>query len=397
MRIPSPQDCTGCQACFNACPVSAISMREDAEGFLQPRIDSAKCIVCGMCERACPLLDLESCIPVNVDKRPMCGISRSQDVWFQSSSGGMFSELCLALADMNPVVFGARFDQDSIVRHGFSDGVEGIGIFRKSKYVQSDMGKMMRECRRFLEEGRYAIFSGAPCQIAGLRRYLGRNYERLLTVEFICHGVGSPKVFRDCLQSEERRRGKKIVRYTFRSKAVVGMSDVHVSRFEFADGSSVSEKRDLYNRFFLNQLCLRRSCMENCKFRHERRSADITLGDCREERTLYPDKDGRNWSVVIGNTEKGVDLVSALSERSELHPYPLELLRLTNPLYFHTTPGNALRDEMFRLYLSGKDLDTVASVLHLKDNAKKGLWSFGKRVVRKVQRMVRGMLPVRAS
>lgn len=363
MKLANENLCTGCAACVNACPFDAISMQSDAEGFLQPIVDSIKCKNCGKCERACPII---SSIPkpLQIEKHPLCGASSSDEIWRASASGGAFSEICLALDDKNPVIFGARFDGSARVIHDSVEGAAAIAPFRKSKYVQSDIGYSFRACRARLEEGRMVIFAATPCQIAGLRGYLGRDYDKLVTLEFICHGSGSPGFFKAWLDEIERKFGKKIAEYGFRFKAISGKNrEEYTSFYRFCDNTEKVLPRDLYNRFFLNQLCLRKSCMENCPFRNEARYADITYADCRGEKSLYPDKDDKNWSVIIANTEKGKMVVEELKARMELRDYPCELLRATNPLYYRTTPGNPKRDEFFERYVAGERIHTIAKQL----------------------------------
>lgn len=363
MKLADVNHCTGCGACVNACPFDALTMKMDVEGFLQPVVDQAKCRECGKCTRSCPLVT-KIAKPEQVEKRPLCGCSNSDEVWRDSASGGAFSEICAALSEQNPIVFGACFEDVSKVVHSYVEGVDKIAPFRKSKYVQSDIGLTFRECRGFLEEGRTVIFAGTPCQIAGLRGYLAKDYNNLVTLEFICHGSGSPGFFEACLREQEKKFGKKIVEYQFRYKLKNAPNrEQYLSFYRFSDGSIKTVPIDLYNKFFLSQLCLRKSCMERCPYRNESRYADITYADCRGERTLYPDKDEKNWSVIIANTKKGEEIVEKLKSRMLIKEYSIELLRLTNPLYYRTTPGNPKRDEFFRSYVAGEEIAEIGKRL----------------------------------
>lgn len=363
MKLIDKKLCTGCGACVNACPFDALTMVADAEGFLQPRVDSILCVDCGKCARACPLL-LQLKAPEQIEKKPLCGCSDDEDVWQTSASGGAFSEVCYALSETDPVIFGATFEDTSRVMHKCVEGVSSIGLFRKSKYVQSDVGFSLRECKRYLEAGRQVVFSGTPCQIAGLRGFLGRDYSNLLTIEFICHGVGSPTVFAANLSRIENAVGKKVVAYTFRYKSGdPKLLNHYVSSVAFADGSMRIMVDDLYNRLFLSQTILRSSCVGNCAFRKEWRFADITLCDSRGERNLYPKKDEKNWSVVVANTAKGVSVVETLRKRMNLKPYPYELLRARNPLYWRDVLTTPPREEFFRRYAAGQDIGVIAKNL----------------------------------
>ena len=341
--------CTGCAACANACPEEAITMVDDVEGFPQPKIDDDRCVECGRCRASCPLINFGRNRPTQVEvKLPLCGCTSDYTVWKSSSSGGAFSELCMAVASCNnkSVFFGARFATVGKVVTDSVDNVEDVRMFRKSKYVQSYIGMSFSQCRRYLADGRYVVFSGTPCQIAGLLTYLGRGYKNLLTVEFVCHGVGSAKFFNSCLRHASEDFGSRVVGYTFRSKEHLGVDD-YTSTYKLEDGRCVHVKYDVYNRFFLRQFCLRKSCMENCLFRSSDRYADITLADCRMVEKIYPDKDFRNWSVVVANTEKGESIVLKLTSRMNLRRYPIDLFKQTNPLYFMNMPGNPKRGKFF--------------------------------------------------
>lgn len=390
MKLASCELCTGCAACVNSCPVNALVMRPDKEGFLQPIVNETACIGCGKCERVCPILHVSDFLPQQIEKIPLCGCSLDESVWSESSSGGAFTEICNALSPEEPVVFGARFDGCDKVLIGFSDGVSGIGCFRKSKYVQAEVSDALRQCRAFLDQGRFVVYSGTPCQIAGLRAFLAYDYDKLLTVEFICHGVGSPIVFHDCLKAVEKIKGKKIVEYRFRSKRK-WPAHLYTSCYGFDDGTMEDIVVDLYSRFFLKQLCLRQSCMENCRFRRESRFADITLCDCRGERELYPQKDDKNWSGVIANTEKGANVVSVLKTRMDLRLYSLDILKRANPLYFRTTKGNPRRGEFFSRYLAGEDLFRLADRLDPKDGFAKILFHMFRRALGRIRRCVLGV------
>lgn len=386
MRLADNEHCTGCGACVNACPFGALAMVRDAEGFSQPQVDPVKCVECGKCARSCPILTPPP-LPEQIKKNPLCGCSLSEEIWRESASGGAFSEVCAALSEDRPVVFGARFKNATQVVHDFVERPDRISPFRKSKYVQSDIGLEYGRCREFLEDGRMVVFSGTPCQIAGLRGFLGKDYENLITIEFICHGVGSPSVFVDFLQQLERSTGKKIASYTFRHKTSdEKLLNRYVSRAVFADGSTRVYVDDLYNQLFLSQVILRRSCVGNCAFRNENRYADITLCDSRGEKLLYPDKDARNWSALVANTPKGAAVIEKLRGRMTLEDYPYELLKEKNPLYWRDVSTTPPRREFFRQYQSGQELAVTANRLGLITPKWKKL---AKRVIGRIKRIVK--------
>ncbi len=210
IELKRKEDCVGCWACAQRCPKECISMHEDSEGFLYPEVDASLCIDCHLCEKVCPV------IHPGGERRPLASyaaVNRDERVRQSSSSGGVFTALAEKVIARGGVVFGARFDEKWEVVHGWTDSVEGLAGFRGSKYVQSRMGSCFREAESFLKSGREVLFSGTPCQVSGLRLFLRKEYAGLLTVDFICHGVPSPGVWRNYLKEEVARQcdGKNTV------------------------------------------------------------------------------------------------------------------------------------------------------------------------------------------
>lgn len=193
IRIDRPTDCCGCEACAQRCPKQCIAMHADAEGFLYPRINTAACIDCGLCEQVCPVLRPaapRTPTAVYAAKNP------DERIRMESSSGGVFTLLAERTIRAGGVVFGARFDEAWEVVHDSTETIEGLAAFRGSKYVQSRIGTSFARAEEFLKQGRQVLFTGTPCQIAGLNRFLRRSYDNLLTVDVVCHGVPSPLVWR---------------------------------------------------------------------------------------------------------------------------------------------------------------------------------------------------------
>ena len=188
--------CCGCAACEQRCPTSCIVMREDEEGFLYPQTDTSKCIDCGLCEKVCPVLNQgEKRKPLHV----YAAKNTKTRIRLQSSSGGIFTHIAEQIIQKNGVVFGARFDENWAVEHACTETLEGLAAMRGSKYVQSRIGRTYRQAKEFLESGRPVLFSGTPCQIRGLKLFLAKEYENLLTVDLVCHGVPSPEIWRQYL------------------------------------------------------------------------------------------------------------------------------------------------------------------------------------------------------
>lgn len=194
IRLCDKTDCTGCGACYNACPKRSISMEKDVEGFLYPRIDTQTCVECGACQMACPVLT-----PLDKHRRaeyPLAVVAVSDEIRRKSSSGGMFSLFSSSILSCGGIVYGAAFDKDYRVCHRSARDEKELEPLRGSKYAQSDVELTFREVRESLRVGRDVLYTGTPCQIAGLYRFLGkRDVSRLYTVDLVCHGVPSVKSF----------------------------------------------------------------------------------------------------------------------------------------------------------------------------------------------------------
>ena len=192
INIKYKKDCCGCNACVQRCPKQCITMHADNEGFLYPIVDTEACIDCGLCEKACPVINQnEPRTPQNV----YAAYNRNEEIRMKSSSGGIFTLLAEETIKKGGVVFGVKFNKNWMPEFGYAETIEDIAPFRGSKYVQAIVGNAYKQAEEFLKAGREVLFSGTPCQIAGLKRFLRKEYDTLLTVDIICHGVPSPKVW----------------------------------------------------------------------------------------------------------------------------------------------------------------------------------------------------------
>ena len=203
IEIIDKKNCCGCSACAQICPRKCILMQEDDEGFLYPKVDKKSCIDCHLCERVCPVLNQSK------PKKPLkvyASINKDENIRLCSSSGGIFTALAEKVIAEGGVVFGARFDDKWEVVHDYVETKEDLSKFRGSKYVQSRIENCYKEAEVFLKAGRIVLFSGTPCQIAGLILFLKKSYNNLLTVDFVCHGVPSPGVWRRYLKEEIARQ-----------------------------------------------------------------------------------------------------------------------------------------------------------------------------------------------
>lgn len=321
INLQDRRDCCGCTACASICSHDAISMKPDAMGFKYPVVDASKCIDCGLCEKVCPIINHgERSTPLAV----YAAKNTNEDIRLNSSSGGVFTLLSEIVISQGGVVFGARFNEEWEVVHSSSETVEGLAAFRGSKYLQSDLGDSYKRTEMFLKEGRKVLFSGTPCQIAGLKCYLRKEYKNLLTVECICHGVPSPKVWKEYLNEIKANCGASSIQdVCFRDKST-GWKNYSVS-YKCKSKQNVCKQysAQYYNnpfmRAFLGDFILRPSCY-SCVAKAGSSGADIALADFWGIEKILPQfDDDKGCNLLIdysGRTsyENGCELFPVLYE-----------------------------------------------------------------------------------
>lgn len=304
------EKCSGCTACASICPKHCIEMRPDSEGFLYPVVDEKTCINCGLCNNICPVLSQSE------PRQPLhcyAAQNKDKDVLLKSSSGGIFSLLAqYIIQDKNGVVFGAMWDNERVV-HGFIESTDELYKLRGSKYVQSDLKDSFHQVSMFLKAGRYVLFSGTPCEIAGLKSYLRKDYENLFTVDIACHGAPSPKVLSMYIQELKDKYGVDSLFLNFRDKST-GWSAYSVSAYS-GDTKLFSEpaSMNIYMRGFLRELYSRPSC-HACSFKSFRSGSDITLADFWGIEKVCPEF----------YSEDGISLVLTHSAKAEAVIHRLE-------------------------------------------------------------------------
>jgi len=324
-RLASHTRCTGCSACMNGCPMDAITMERDKEGFAYPVVDSAKCVRCGRCTAICPILRERPASPLPA---VFAAWNRDDGIRRDSTSGGVFSVLAEYILESGGVVFGAAMDGKQHLRHIACFRKEDLWRLRGTKYVQSDLGDTFREVKRWLEV-RPVLFSGTPCQVDGLYQYLGRRPENLTTCDLICHGVPSPGVWEDMVQSIENRKHKTLQAVRFRNK-VTGWKDSHFTTV-YSDGSVDSAPliRTEYGRAFGRALFLRPSC-HRCAYTSMSRVGDFTLGDFWGLKPdELPEQQERGVSLLMVNTPHGSHLFDQLPLGRK--SFPMERAVAGNP------------------------------------------------------------------
>lgn len=304
--IKSKYDCCGCGACAQRCPHNAIELTQDNEGFLYPQIDESICIDCGLCERVCPIINQE--LPSEPIKT-FAAKNNDENIRQQSSSGGIFTLLATKVINNGGVVLGAIFNAKWEVEHDYTDTIEGLAKFRGSKYVQSKIGNNYILAEEYLKDGKQVLFSGTPCQIAGLKRFLRKEYENLICVDIICHGVPSPFIWQKYI---EQYNPTELSSISFRDKTNSWKRYEVVIRQEKKTIIRENIDKNIYMKLFLSDLCLRPSC-SNCNSKSGKSKSDITIADFWGIQHLYPDfDDDKGCNLVLINSEKGLNLFNKL-------------------------------------------------------------------------------------
>ena len=307
IKITDKHKCCGCNACVQRCPRQCITMQEDKEGFLYPVADKDLCTSCGLCEKVCPVTNQgEEQIP----QKTVVAINKDEETRKASSSGGIFTIYAEETIKKGGIVFGATFNERWEVEHTAVETTEELKRLRGSKYVQSNIGNSYQEAEKQLKAGREVLFSGTPCQIAGLKRYLRKEYKNLTTIDVVCHGAPSPKVWKSYLEERCRELGispvNDIKEISFRDK-VIGWKRFSLSLTTNAFYAYKPLDSDTFMRCFLSDLCLRPSCYA-CPARKGKSGSDITLADLWGCWDICPDlDDDRGLSLVlVRNSEKEI-------------------------------------------------------------------------------------------
>ncbi|MDM8326134.1 Coenzyme F420 hydrogenase/dehydrogenase, beta subunit C-terminal domain [Bacteroides gallinaceum] len=375
IKILNKKDCCGCTACVQRCPKRCISMKEDEEGFLYPVVDKNICINCGQCEKVCPLLNRPEKI-VPQPQEVLAVKNRNEEERIASSSGGVFIALAKKILEKGGVVFGAVFDETWEVKHIYAETFEDVKPMMGSKYMQSRIENTYCEAEQFLKKGREVLFIGSPCQIAGLHNYLRKDYPNLLSVDFLCHGVPSPGVWRRYLNetfSHPTHKNKTVLSSSlkplpmltgieFRDKKLHGWKKYSfVVRGKFtskADQDSVLLSNIHYDnpfmKGFLTDIYLRPSCYQ-CKCKNGISHSDLTIGDFWGINVSMPKfDDDKGTSLILINTIKGEDIFASLNVNS--HRSTLNAAMRFNAGFKETTVIPKNRNKFFIGYKNGIDL-----------------------------------------
>lgn len=336
--------CCGCYACYSICPVDAIQMKQNEEGFIYPCINEKKCIHCNQCKKVCPITQEQkpsktkvyACYDKQLNRR------------MESASGGVFALIAEYVIKNHGMVVGAAFTDNFSVEHISVDTIQDLKKLKGSKYVQSAIGEQYKIVKQELEKDRLVLFSGTACQVAGLKSFLKKEFDNLICMDVICHGVPSPKVWKKYL--EEISEGKKIKRIKIRNKE----NGIQNAPFKiwFDDGSVFVQKYEdnLFLKGFIHNLYLRQSCYQ-CAFKGNRAPSDISIGDfwgLEIVDSQFGDKFG--ISLVMTHTQKGEQIIEKISTSLEKKAFSEKDALRENPCIEKSVNKPVNRDLFFQSY-----------------------------------------------
>lgn len=343
------EDCCGCSACANICPKGAITMEADGLGFLYPKIDEAKCIKCGLCKKVCSFnSNYDRSLNLN---EPEVYAVRHKDLKeiVTSRSGAVFIALSDWVLNKNGIIYGAGYTGHFRVVHKRAVTKIERDEFKGSKYVQSDLNTVFKQVKNDLENNQYVMFSGTPCQTAGLRAFLkltGVNIDKLFLIDIVCHGVPSPYFWRDYIDYIERKNKQKVIEVNFRDKTKFGWT-AHKESFKLEDTYTYTYT---YTYTFYQHIMFRRSCGV-CHFTNLKRPSDITIGDFWGWQKVDSkfNADDKGVSLVLLNTEKGIKLFQLIKQ--EINFIKTDTEHCMQPNLQHPSVIHPKRDEFEKDYI----------------------------------------------
>ena len=360
------KSCCGCSGCEQICPKNCISMKPDSEGFLYPEVDESICIECGICIKHCPILtDVSRC---NIPK-VYAAKYKDRGSTFKSTSGGLFIPIAKSVLSMGGVVFGCAYDENLVAKHIKVETEDELYRLQSSKYVQSDTRGIYKQVKTELQNGKEVLFSGTGCQAAGLRSFLGKDYGNLLITDIVCHGVPSPKLFKNYIDYMGKKLGGTLTSYNFRSKEKRGW-DLYYKAENGQKSKSDYGFFDPYYSAFLYCKTYRESCYE-CKFANKNRVSDITLADYWGIQKFHPEFfDENGVSLVLVNTEKGQKYLEKIKDKLEIIESDYDKASVMNANLVHPSKRPSCRDSIYDGFDCGNFETYAKTKLAFKINPK---------------------------
>lgn len=365
--------------CALICPKGAITMTEDSEGFLYPVIDKEKCVHCNLCEKRCPNNPSES----NTNQKTYISYCKDGKAKENSASGGMFYPIAKYVIEKNGIVFGVCYDDNLIAHHEYVTTLKGLKKFQGSKYVRSDLRDSYRKVEEFLKHDKYVLFTGTPCQCQGLRAFLKKEYNKLITCEIICHANPSPKVLELYKKNLEIKLNKKVKDIDFRSKENGWHNQTPIIEYE---DMSRQEENSYFNAF-VNEMINRPSCYD-CRFCTTSRYSDFSIGDLwgidKIDATIKDDDTG--ISLLNVNTPKGFEILDEIKDDLYLKEADTEKVFSYN---HHCNVQPHKNREVFFKGISDGTINENNIIKYMNKYVKAPLY---KRVINKSKRVVKRVI-----
>ena len=374
--------CTGCTACASICPQNCINMVFNDEGFLYPSIDIEKCTNCGLCEEICPLI--KTLTKEEFEPKAYAAYSVDEEIRLESSSGGIFSEIAKCILDNGGYVYGAAYNDNFVVVHICVDNENELYKLRGAKYAQSDLRNTFNDIKHKLDDGKLVLFSGTPCQVAGLKAFLGNEYTNLIMVDFICHSVPSPKVWKEYVKyrASKDNDGKLPIKINLRSKATGWSRYKYSNRFEYNNGvvNSCPNSESVYMKLFVGGYISRKSCTD-CHFKGYKRDSDITIGDFWGIWDIAPEiDDNKGTSAVVIQTQKGESIFKKIREHLMLKEVLLEDISRQNPAILMSSKCNEKKQDILTI-IETEDFENCTKYMGIPNKSiKKTVIKFLKKI-----------------
>lgn len=340
------KQCVGCRSCEQSCPKHCITFEESKEGFIYPKVSNL-CINCGICEKHCPIINFST--SEKIEQKAKIVILNNQELLLKSTSGGVFAGIALYVLENGGVVFGAGYDENLNVIQRQINNIDDVSLLQGSKYVASNTLRTFGEVKKLLIEGKTVLYSGTPCQIAGLKSFLTQDYENLICIDLVCHGVPSPKFFHNYIERMEKKNKHKIIDFKFRDKKandgwgikrLVAVTDDNNKKY-------INASTDYYFSPFIFGENYRESCYL-CKYANLNRIGDFTIGDFWGVRKKYKDIPFRKGvSMVLINTKKGSSFFSKFNGKFNVYDGDVNDFIKENANLIHPVVRPDIRDNFY--------------------------------------------------
>ena len=387
-KLANRTQCVGCTACASVCPHQCIQMKADEAGFMFPEIeDISKCVTCGVCERVCPVLKENEV--GGRETVAYAAFTEDEYTRLHSSSGGIFSELSDIVLEDGGLVYGACYDKDGVVRHIQINSEEELEKLRGAKYSQSILGNSFQTVKKTLDLGKTVLFSGTPCQVAGLKSFLRRDYEKLICIDFVCHGVPSPMVWDKYIHYRAKEDSHGILPKTInlRNKESGWSRYSYSVEFMYPDESRYICKsgNDLFMKLFVGDYILR-ECCGDCQFKGYDRVSDITLADFWGIWDVDPKMDdNKGTSLILTHTKKGENILKVISRNIKCKQVTLDQASYSNQSLLKSSVHKESRNAILKA-VSETDFGSVIPLIRKEMSSKKSIHNITERLVGKLRK-----------